>query len=205
MNKNHHFLFVNYINFQKGGGMKQVIAAIIIAFLLVCNCYAVDGNINVTLGMNFMDNDDWKPLDEQKEIGVNIDLCGNAPIALTLGYCRSSDGENIDGLDIDTSASEIRVGIKKIWEVDDNVNLFLGGGYTHIAVDADISNGEQYLSVNDDDSAHGGWIGCGAYMTINETVNLGVQVEYSRADVELFGVGADAGGTHVALIVGYHF
>ena len=187
--------------------MKQVTAAIMITLLLVCNCYAdeLTGNINVTLGMNFMDHDDWEPVDEQRELGINIDLRANSPVALTIGLYGSSDDDIINGYNVELSTSELRVGLKKIWEIDENISLFFSGGIAIISVEAEVDLRPQYSKISEKDGNDGFWIGCGAYKTINNSLNIGAQVEFSSANIEIANENADAGGTHVALIVGYHF
>lgn len=45
----------------------------------------------------------------------------------------------------------------------------------------------------------------GVYFTVAQHFNIGAEVRYSMADVDIAGVDADAGGLHVGLLLGYHW
>ena len=61
------------------------------------------------------------------------------------------------------------------------------------------------ISVSDDDTALGLWIGGGVYWTPAEHFNIGLEAKYSNAEVTLFGVDANAGGGHFGALIGYHW
>lgn len=51
----------------------------------------------------------------------------------------------------------------------------------------------------------GSGLGGGVLLTFVKQFNVGLDLRFSFADVNLSGVDADAGGGHFGLLLGYHF
>lgn len=116
---------------------------------------------------------------------------------------------------IETTTKELRYGVKKIWEPTSNMRPFLGFGLSTIqakyeeTTDVDSADAEQYNvdTISNYDTSLGTWISGGVYWTFYKYVNLGVEVGYSHASVELKKLGEklSSGGTHYGLFLGFHF
>ena len=105
--------------------------------------------------------------------------------------------------ELEGETSELSFGIKKIWDHSPLVRPFIGSGIALISAEAKETM--LGVSVSDDDDAVGIWIGGGVYWTLAEHFNIGFDLRWSKAEVTLFDVDAEAGGTHVGLLVGYHW
>ena len=54
-------------------------------------------------------------------------------------------------------------------------------------------------------TAIGAWIGGGMYYAATESLNIGFDLRYSKAEVTLFDEDRDAGGFRTGVTVGYHW
>ena len=70
---------------------------------------------------------------------------------------------------------------------------------------ADATAAALGISISEDDSAVGFWLNGGLLWIVEEHINIGVDLGYSRAEVTLFNVGVEGGGFRVGGLVGYHF
>lgn len=167
------------------------------------------GNVNFTLGGKSLDKDDWDPVEDQGEFGIEVDFRQpswpvNIAFALT-GSNVTEDDIIIEGYSVEEegSTSELRFGLRKIWEPTPSMRPFLGGGLAFIG--AELEGRAPGGTTHDDDSSTGIWISGGIYWTIGTSFNLGFELGYSHADIKLFDEDFEAGGTHAALLMGYHW
>ena len=162
------------------------------------------GNINFFLGAKVLDEDDWEPVDEQAEIGFLLDFKGKSwPVSIAVDLLGSYAEDDVYGVDIEGSTAELCFGVRKIWDSFEHVRPFIGGGIAFIWAEVE---GERWgFSVSDDDTATGYWIGGGVYWTLAEHFNIGFDVRWSKAEVTLFDVDGEAGGSHVGFLLGYHW
>lgn len=158
------------------------------------------GNVNFTLGAKALDEDDWDPVDSQGEFGIHVDFRKQEwPVNIVIALLGSADEGDIGGYDVEGTTSELRFGVKKIWEPTEVVRPFLGIGLGFINGEFDLEG------IDDNDTALGLWINGGVYWTLGKSFNLGFEVGYSQADVDIFGVDVNAGGGHAGLLLGYHW
>lgn len=182
--------------------------SIIIAILMlpVINVHANDssGNVNFLLGTKTLESEDWGPFDEQVAFGVLFDFKQrNWPISIAIDLLGSLDRETLLGVETEGSTTEIGFGIRKIWETSgSSIRPFIGGGLA--IVNAELKT-NTFVTVSDDDSGTGFWLNGGVYWTLGQHFNLGLQVRYSKAEVTLFGIEGEAGGTTAGLMLGYHW
>ena len=87
-------------------------------------------------------------------------------------------------------------------ETDGFLRPYFGGGVAAIWADSDVVD-EFGLGVTDDDIGIGFWASLGLMWTLDDCINVGLDVRYSHADVTLFDADVDAGGTHAGLIFGF--
>ncbi|MFZ1985341.1 MAG: outer membrane beta-barrel protein [Desulfatitalea sp.] len=172
-----------------------VVLAILAAWSGAALAAGAEGNINLLLGKKFMDDDVWDDLDidEQTAIGLMFDIKPSGwPIALAADFLKTE--EEAHGIDGETQ--EIDLGVR--WysnPINRIVRFYAGGGLG--LIDAEIE-GE-----NDDE--FGVWLNGGIAFTIVQHLNLGLDLRYSRAEVELNGEDIEAGGLTTCFLIGYHF
>ena len=125
---------------------------------------------------------------------------------------------------------ELDLGVRKFWEIK-KWRPYIGGGLALIELDAKQTrtstgftveippgsgNFEVFLAgddtfVDDDDSGVGFWLSGGTLWTLPEGFNVGAELRYSDADgdlnIEQFDTkqSFDAGGFHLAVMLGYHW
>ena len=183
--------------------MKNNILAVILMLFVICT-HANAGNVNFFLGQKALDENEWAPVDEQGEFGVLVDFKqANWPVSMAIDFLVSVDETTDAGFNVEGITSEINFGVRKIWEVAGNpIRPYVGGGLALINSEFTLTG---FLPVTDDDSGLGIWLNGGVYWTLGQSFNIGLDLRYSQADVTLFGVDVDAGGTHAGLILGYHW
>lgn len=202
--------------------MKKLVFSIIVCFWLSIPSVAISGsnsnpgdwtgNINVFLGMKYLDEGDWAPIEDQLESGITVDFKQQGwPVSIAIGYLLSSDDSfglyyfpgigtitNVQG-----ETTELSIGVRKIWDHSPVVRPFIGGGIGLIS--AELEAWPFANTVSDDDDAIGIWIGGGVYWTLAGHFNLGFNLRWSKAEVTLFGVDSEAGGIHAGLFLGFHW
>jgi hypothetical protein len=170
------------------------------------------GNINGFLGMKYLDEDDWEPLEEQMEFGVKLDFKQQTwPVSIAIDFLASSDDTTMSFYDpvygtiyaeVEGTTSEFCLGVRKIWDYSPSIRPFIGSGLAMI--NAEIEAEAYGLGVSVDD-AMGFWLEGGIYWTLPEHFNIGFDLRWSKAQVIFYGVDGEAGGTHAGLFLGYHW
>lgn len=200
---------------MEGSEMNRLVIGVVVALLFVAvspvavKASGWTGNVNLKAGAKALDEDDWEPLEDQNEIGADIDFrMVDWPVSVTVALYGSAQKKEISGMDVEGKTGELRIGIKKIWEPDPSMRPFVGGGIAFISAENEWVN--EYLSplqlkVSDDDQGTGLWVSGGVFWTIKECFNLGFELGLSSVDVTLFNQEKKAGGAHAALLLGYHW
>jgi hypothetical protein len=205
-----------------GKAIPPALAALIGAAMLLLpsgSAWAADtavwsGNINFFAGGKFLDGGDWRPASNQAEAGVSVDLKKEGwPVSLAAAFLFSAMKGRADiyligdlvhiRTEVFAKTVEVDFGARKIWEPDEYLRLFAGGGVAlvHAQWKTDIAN----LSFDVEDSGFGWWLGGGLYWTIHRRLNLGLEGRWSTAQVTIARRDIDAGGLHVGATVGYHW
>ena len=125
---------------------------------------------------------------------------------------------------------ELDIGVRKFWEIK-KWRPYVGGGLSMIQLDtkqtrtpspftAEIPLGsgnfevftpDPDILIDDDDSGIGFWLAGGTLWTLPEGFNVGAELRYSDADGDLTSEqfntkqSFDAGGFHLAVMLGYHW
>jgi outer membrane protein W len=108
--------------------------------------------------------------------------------------------------------------VRKFW--GKKIQPYVGGGLALIQLNAkQIESGTlgvpgtefSIVNVDDDDSAVGIWINAGLLYRINSRFHVGVDLRQSDAEADLSpelsssDLTVDSGGTHVGVVLGYHW
>jgi hypothetical protein len=162
------------------------------------------GNVNFTLGSKALDKDDWEPIEDQGEFGINVDFRKKEwPVNIAIAILGSAGEGKMNGINVKGTTSELRFGVRKIWEPNEIMRPFLGGGVALLS--AEYEGSSSGVRVSDDDTGIGLWLNGGIYWTLSHSFNLGFELGYSTGEVTLYGVDGNAGGGHAALLLGYHW
>lgn len=182
-------------------------------------------NVNAFIGGKAMGNDDWGRYDDQAEFGVMADFKEKGwPVSLVVQGFYSADGESEshdtdywgDGDDSyyyygeEAYTSELNIGIKKIFNLSNAWNFYIGGGGALVKGGVEVTEVEYiddhyYYRDTDkeDDTGYGYWAAIGFYKTFWRHFNVGLEVRYSDAEIKLFDRDTEAGGVHGGLVLGY--
>ncbi len=154
------------------------------------------GNAKIFIGGKFLNESDWFPADDQFEIGLEIDFKMKTwPISIAVDYMHASGNAAL----LKSETSEFNLGVRKIFDQYGNMHPFVGGGIAIIGAE------RGGLGVSDDDLGLGIWLQGGVYWTLYEHLNVGVELKYSYAGVDLFGIDRNGGGYHFGGLIGYHY
>ncbi|UCD83984.1 MAG: hypothetical protein JSU92_11955 [Deltaproteobacteria bacterium] len=161
------------------------------------------GNVNVFLGAKALDEDDWYPVEEQGEFGVQIDFRPRSwPVNLVIDLLGAYGEDDSLGVKVESITSEFNIGVRKIWEQFAYTRPFIGGGLSFINGEFSVEAFD--IKVTDDDQGAGLWLGGGVYWTIGH-FNIGLELKASAAEITLFGIDVNAGGGHFGMLIGGHW
>lgn len=170
-------------------------------------------NLDVLLGQKQMESDDWRPVQDQLELGLTGTFgAEDWPVYAAADVYRSSASDTVRGfdgfgnpvsVDVDGTTTELGFGVRKIFAVD-ALRPHFGAGIALVtaSVNARASNG---MSNSDSASGLGPWLAVGADIRAGNNLNVGMLLRWSSADVELNGVSGDAGGLHFGITLGAGF
>jgi len=158
------------------------------------------GNLNLLVASKALDEDAWWPAEEQTELGVSFDFKHESwPVSLCVEYAEA-EGDGTDGFDkFESKTTELDFGIRKYWPTLGSSRLYFGGGIA--LIEGEFSG----LGLSQRDEASGIWLGGGILWRLGRYSNIGIDLKASTADITLFGVDADAGGTRLGLLFGFNW
>ncbi len=158
------------------------------------------GNINLSLGKKYLQQGDWKPVDDQNEIGIDGDVKKSSwPVSIAVGGTVSTGTGTISGssTDVEGRTVEFLVGARKFFEYAPFLP-FISGGLAYIQASASVdSTGEDILY-----NGTGIWVEGGGIWRVLPFINLGGGLKYSYAKVE---ESTSGGGMHANLFAGWHW
>lgn len=163
------------------------------------------GNVNIMFGQKYLDDDDWDPVEDQREYGLMLDFKANDswPFSIAFDLLFSDDDGDYYGAQIEGETQEFNLGIRKYFPVTAQFKPYVGGGLAYISTE--FSGSYAGIGASDDDSTVGFWLGGGVVYTFAQNINIGVDLRYSQAEVTMFGVDGEAGGNHLLVFAGVHF
>jgi hypothetical protein len=186
--------------------MKPVSVVVVLVFLALAlpslASAEAHGNLNFLLGLKRMSENDWEPVENQRELGILADWGSKSwPIHIATDFLISKDDEGSSGEDVDGKTWELAAGVRKVWYKHEHVRPYVGGGINlvHAKLEVEDSAGQ----VDDKDKGIGAWIGGGLYYRIGPVFQIGAALRYSYAKVDLFGEDVNAGGLHYGLLLGF--
>jgi hypothetical protein len=194
---------------------KTVFFAFVVLFMFQAPSYCETwtGNINLLLGEKELDENDWEPVEDHSEFGVAFDIKKESwPVSFTIEYLSSEGTEEeevfISGLgyfdvEYEGTTTELALGIRGIFELTPMFSVFIAGGF--LKVDAEAKVTIDNISVSEEEDGNGHWYSIGFFLTLAEHLNLGAQLRWSEAEVEVNGYDAEVGGQHTLFLVGYHW
>jgi hypothetical protein len=184
---------------------KNILAMILMTYVLNAHSHGYTGNFSLFVGQKSLDSEDWAPIDDQATLGLLADFKHNSwPVSLAIDYLGSYDEAMELGLQYEAITTELGVGVRKYWETPgSSLRPYIGAGLAYIYAEA---RGSGFGAVPDgSDHSPGFLLNGGIFWTLGDCINVGLGLRYSNAEVTIFDVKVDAGGTSAGLIFGCHW
>ncbi len=119
----------------------------------------------------------------------------------------------------DIKSTELDVGVRKLFGEDRKLKPYLGGGLAWMRLDVlqvlngSLGEGSEFTDIimDDAENAFGFWANAGLLYTLGESFNVGLDIRYSDAQVDVtpvdggLGLEFDTGGAQYNVLVGYHW
>jgi opacity protein-like surface antigen len=163
------------------------------------------GNVSGYLGQKSVDDDDWPNLDSQRSAGVISDFRKQSwPVSIAADLIFAADTHKNGANENTGGSAELHLGVRKVFTLENSsFSPYVGGGLA--IINASLENENAGVTVDDDETVVGAWIGVGTYYAVTPHFNLGLDVRYSKAEVTLFDQDREAGGLNVGITIGYHW
>ena len=184
----------------------------IVVFAFVPARADADGHVNFFLGQKSLSSSDWEPLEKQLEFGAVMSFGQESwPVHIAVDVLTSTDETTLydpflGNVTLTGSTFEIDLGVRKIWKKG-RVLPYIGGGLGVIGAGLEADAG--FASTDASDVGFGLWADAGVFFRLGSHFNLGFDLRYSNADVDVdFGNGivaenVAAGGFGYGVLLGF--
>jgi hypothetical protein len=151
----------------------------------------------------------WSPAQNQVEFGVlDVDvLPPRWPVSLAAQLLASATDSIPDSANTFGDWSgvyELNLGLRKVFNQGKTWEPFVGGGFSIMGSAISTQMFDSYYQHNGT-TGFGYWISGGIYWNFTRHWHVGLEAEYSSAELHLFDAKLDAGGLHALVMVGYHW
>ena len=147
---------------------------------------------------------DWGEHDHQGVIGVVSDFKASQwPLAIAVDVFGAGNEEKRNGSKSEAYIASLHLGGRLQWDASTHwIQPYLGAGVA-------LANAETKPHKSDD-SGVGYWLGVGADIPLGEHLSLGLDLRYSKVDVELDNPefndhSLNAGGSQLGMTLGYRW
>jgi opacity protein-like surface antigen len=165
-------------------------------------------------------------VDDLSQFGAAFswDYGGPVMVAVDLLVASTDASRSVDAVYpnvywTDIKSTELDVGIRKLFGGDRKLKPYLGGGLAWMRLDVlqvlngSLGEGGEFTDIimNDAENTFGFWANAGLQYTFGEKFNIGLDIRYSDAQVDVnpvdggLGLEFDTGGTQYNMLVGYHW
>ena len=163
------------------------------------------GSFSILYGSKSLNESDWEPVDSQSGLGFGFEVVNpGSPTSFVFTYLSTDDSafDSYYGIMLNGETTEILLGIRRYLTPDKN-RFFIEGGLASIK--AEFGGFKGSVSASESDSATGYWVGFGMDFPVDRQFSVGLLGRISDADVKLFNVEGEAGGTTLGFFGAYHF
>ncbi len=171
-----------------------------------------DGHVNFFLGEKSLSGADWEPLEDQFAFGAVMSFGRDDwPVHIAVDVLTSFDQTTmydpfLGDVTFTGTTFEVDMGVRKIWKKG-RVLPYLGAGIGIMG--AGVEADGDFDTESAADAGFGFWADTGVFFRLGSHFNLGLDLRYSSADVDLdFGDGfvasdVNAGGFSYGLLLGF--
>lgn len=207
-------------------GMKRAVTTVLLGTCLAVTPALAAGDANLFLGGRSTSDDtvDAAGLDTVPQYGAWVTLDFEWPVSLALDLMWASDDASVTlsgaspmTFDTEVDTLELDFGVRKAW--GEKLRPYVGGGVAWVDFGAkqtetgSLGPGMEFtdLIIDDSGSSVGFWVDAGLLYVLGTSLNIGLDVRYTDADVDLTPEGnvgkitLDSGGTQYGFLIGYHW
>lgn len=170
----------------------------------VANAAEGYSSVKVLLGSKSLDSD-WGNDDSMETIGFQATYQPKSlPFGIAFDFYGSGNEDEIGSNKTETTVAEINLGLRYSPTIIAGAfSPYLGGGISYAAVElTQVGSG---VETKYDDTGIGYWVGGGIDYLFSDYWFIGINAQYSTADVELNNGKLDAGGFSWGATFGYRF
>lgn len=168
-----------------------------------------DNHVNFLIGQKSFSDDDVDPLDSGASFGALMSFGQDDwPVHIAADVIGYADEESSGGTTIRGVTVEGAVGVRKIWRAG-GARPYLGAGFSVVGAAIEIED-DVFGNFEGDGTGFGPWAGAGVFWRLGSRFNLGFDVRWNRAQVDIDlddGGGTiedvDVGGVSYALTLGF--
>lgn len=161
-------------------------------------------DVNAFGGTKSLSTGDWAPLASHGEVGVMTTVgAGEWPVQAAGDFYHSFASGKVAGVSVRTTTSEAAIGVRGIFPASPLVRPHLGAGLAIITVANTAESGGVVETAGG--SGFGFWLGGGVLFRLGNNANLGFQLRYSSAQVQVNDATVEAGGLHAGAMLGVGF
>lgn len=154
------------------------------------------------LGGRKLDEDLYAPVDEQGVFAIEYarETPGSA-VGFELGLQGGREQDEVLGTDVESTTSELYLGLRKSVPTGSLVRPVFGAGLALVATSIDVAG-----FGDDEDASLAGYAHAGVLFDLTESFFLGLDLRgLFGSDIELAGLDGDADYAQLALAIGFSF
>jgi len=193
--------------------MKNTLIAL---SLLLASCQTqTAGNIKLLGGVrDFQDSSDWEQTDDQTNVlGIGLDLAGKDGFGPEIGYTYSQDVSYDDTYvnrkvnDTKSRVSEIYLGLRKNYMVNDWWQVSFSGGMSSLNVETSVNLSYSGDTATDRGRAYAPYINIGTSVFVIDNLFIGIEYRHNflNEDVDIFILDPELDCDMYLLSIGFSF
>ncbi len=169
------------------------------------------GHTSLMIGSKSIPEDDWAKNDEHGVIGVITDFRQTRwPVSIAIDLFGTGSERKTNGNSFDTYTAEMHLGVRKVFELGEGFQPYIGGGLALINAlqKSEIDDAKR----EDEDNIAAGWVGIGTYYSLTDSITVGADLRYVGGSAELDNIypqtgsrDIDLAGTMGGLSLGYQW
>lgn len=159
--------------------------------------------VGALIGVKIMDDGDWDPVDSQLCYGIRTDIGAREwPAYIALDATYSTDEADFGTIEVKGECTDLYLGARKYFP-QGNFEPYIGGGLNWCKAEASARLGA--ISASADEDGIGFWVNAGVVVPINDQFSVGVDLKYSKTEIDMAGTDVEAGGFTPAAVIGFRF
>jgi len=142
------------------------------------------GHTSLMMGSKSIPEDDWAKNDEHGAIGIITDFRHNSwPVSIAVDLFGTGSEQKKNGDTLDTYTAEMHLGARKVFEIGNGFQPYVGGGIALINVlqESEVDDAKH----EDEDDIATGWVSIGTYYSLTDAITLGADLRYVGGSAEL--------------------